>query len=42
MVWDPWKLQADLKSLFGFNELEMEKIHHFLAELKEVCMSVCF
>jgi hypothetical protein len=42
MVWDPWKLQADLKSLFGFDELEMEETQNFLAELNKVCISVCF
>ncbi|XP_051020674.1 ATP-binding cassette sub-family A member 13 [Acomys russatus] len=36
MLWDPQKVQSDLKSQFGFNDLQMEHILNYSAELKEI------
>ncbi|XP_040602600.1 ATP-binding cassette sub-family A member 13 [Mesocricetus auratus] len=36
MVWDPQKVQSDLKSQFGFNDHQMEHILNYSAELKEI------
>ncbi|MBZ3873798.1 ATP-binding cassette sub-family A member 13 [Sciurus carolinensis] len=36
MVWDPRKVQSDLKSKFGFDDLQMEQILNYSAELKEI------
>lgn len=40
-MWDPQKVQADLKSQFGFDELRAEQILNYSAELQEVCFSHC-
>ncbi|XP_034365421.1 ATP-binding cassette sub-family A member 13 isoform X1 [Arvicanthis niloticus] len=36
MVWDPQKVQSDLKSQFGFNDLQMQHILNYSAELEEI------
>ncbi|XP_076402078.1 ATP-binding cassette sub-family A member 13 isoform X1 [Peromyscus maniculatus bairdii] len=36
MVWDPQKVHSDLKSQFGFNDLQMEHILNYSADLKEI------
>ncbi|XP_049997183.1 ATP-binding cassette sub-family A member 13 isoform X2 [Alexandromys fortis] len=36
MVWDLQKVQSDLKSLFGLNDLQMERLLNYSAELKEI------
>uniref|UniRef100_A0A8C5XUF3 ATP binding cassette subfamily A member 13 n=1 Tax=Microcebus murinus TaxID=30608 RepID=A0A8C5XUF3_MICMU len=36
MVWDPQKVQSDLKSQFGFGDLHTEQILNYSAELKEI------
>ncbi|XP_013375964.1 PREDICTED: ATP-binding cassette sub-family A member 13 [Chinchilla lanigera] len=36
MVWDPQKVQNDLKSQFGFDDLQTERILNYSAELQEV------
>ncbi|XP_037693121.1 ATP-binding cassette sub-family A member 13 [Choloepus didactylus] len=36
MVWDPQKVQSDLKSQFGFDDLHSEQILNYSAELKEI------
>lgn len=36
-MWDPQKVQADLRSRFGFDELRAEQILNYSAELQEVC-----
>uniref|UniRef100_A0A8D2D2U3 ATP binding cassette subfamily A member 13 n=1 Tax=Sciurus vulgaris TaxID=55149 RepID=A0A8D2D2U3_SCIVU len=36
MVWDPQKVQSDLKSKFVFDDLQMEQILNYSAELKEI------
>uniref|UniRef100_A0A452QTV9 ABC transporter domain-containing protein n=1 Tax=Ursus americanus TaxID=9643 RepID=A0A452QTV9_URSAM len=36
LVWDPQKVQADLKSQFGFDELRAEQILNYSAELQEI------
>ncbi|XP_048642550.1 ATP-binding cassette sub-family A member 13 [Marmota marmota marmota] len=36
MVWDPQKVQSDLKSKFGFDDLQMEQILNYSAELEEI------
>lgn len=38
MVWDLQKVQYDLKSLFGLNDLQMERLLNYSAELQEVCI----
>ena len=35
-MWDPQKVQADLKSRFGFDDLHAERILNYSAELQEV------
>lgn len=42
MVWDPQKVQSDLKSQFGFNDLQTQHILNYSAELEEVCTLVFF
>ncbi|KAL1791442.1 ATP-binding cassette sub-family A member 13 [Sigmodon hispidus] len=36
VVWDPQKVHSDLKSQFGFSDLQMEHILNYSAELKEI------
>uniref|UniRef100_A0A2K5E9S2 ATP binding cassette subfamily A member 13 n=1 Tax=Aotus nancymaae TaxID=37293 RepID=A0A2K5E9S2_AOTNA len=36
IVWDPQKVQYDLKSQFGFDDLHTEQILNYSAELKEI------
>ncbi|KAL4696272.1 hypothetical protein H8957_001522 [Semnopithecus entellus] len=36
IVWDPQKVQHDLKSQFGFDDLHTEQILNYSAELKEI------
>ncbi|KAM7326038.1 hypothetical protein ACRRTK_014516 [Alexandromys fortis] len=36
MVWDLQKVQSDLKSLFGLNDLQMERLLNYSVELKEI------
>uniref|UniRef100_A0A667GF24 ABC transporter domain-containing protein n=1 Tax=Lynx canadensis TaxID=61383 RepID=A0A667GF24_LYNCA len=36
LVWDPQKVQADLKSRFGFDDLHAEQILNYSAELQEI------
>ncbi|XP_034521222.1 ATP-binding cassette sub-family A member 13 isoform X2 [Ailuropoda melanoleuca] len=36
LVWDPQKVQADLRSRFGFDELRAERILNYSAELQEI------
>ncbi|XP_064229419.1 ATP-binding cassette sub-family A member 13-like [Aotus nancymaae] len=36
IVWDPQKVQYDLKSQFGFDDLHAEQILNYSAELKEI------
>nr|XP_044991908.1 ATP-binding cassette sub-family A member 13 [Jaculus jaculus] len=36
VVWDPQKVQSDLKAQFGLDDFQMEQILNYSAELKEV------
>ncbi|XP_048195508.1 ATP-binding cassette sub-family A member 13 isoform X1 [Perognathus longimembris pacificus] len=36
IVWNPEKVQSDLKSQFGFDDLQMEHILNYSAELREI------
>ncbi|XP_025778776.1 ATP-binding cassette sub-family A member 13 [Puma concolor] len=36
LVWDPQKVQADLKSRFGFDDLHAEQILNYSVELQEI------
>ncbi|XP_032730825.1 ATP-binding cassette sub-family A member 13 [Lontra canadensis] len=36
LVWDPQKVQADLKSRFGFDDLHAEQILNYSAEFQEI------
>ncbi|XP_042540867.1 ATP-binding cassette sub-family A member 13 [Dipodomys spectabilis] len=36
IVWDPEKVQSDLKSRYGFGDLQMEHILNYSSELKEI------
>ncbi|XP_023570208.1 ATP-binding cassette sub-family A member 13 [Octodon degus] len=35
VVWDPWKVQNDLRSQFGFDDLQAERILNYSVELQE-------
>ncbi|GAB1295812.1 ATP-binding cassette sub-family A member 13 [Apodemus speciosus] len=36
VLWDPQKVQSDLKSLFGFNDFQMQHILNYSAKLEEI------
>lgn len=36
LMWDPQKVQADLKSRFGFDDLHAERVLNYSADLQEV------
>ena len=40
-MWDPQKVQADLKSRFGFDDLHAERVLNYSADLQEVRMLSC-
>lgn len=40
-MWDPQKVQADLKSQFGFDDLHAERVLNYSVDLDEVHMLGC-